>query len=65
MKLLDTLDTSVEKLRKEALKLHESKDQLLIRIEMLKTTDFLSHLSDTDKEDALLHLSRINKRLQV
>lgn len=65
VKLLDTLDTSVEKLRKEALKLHESRDQLLIRIEMLKTTDFLAHLKESDKEDALSQLSRINNRLQV
>lgn len=55
----------VEKLRKEALKLHESRDQLLIRIEMLKTTDFLAHLKQEDKEDALGQLSRINNRLQV
>lgn len=65
VKLLDTLDTSVEKLRKEALKLHESRDQLLIRIEMLKTTDFLAHLKESDKEDALSQLCRINNRLQV
>ena len=62
---LDSIDTRVEALRKEALMLEEERDNILTRIDMLKNTDLLAHLSQTDHEDVDLQLKRISGRLQV
>lgn len=63
--LLDSIDTRVELLRKEALKLQDERDLILTRIDLLKNTDLLSNLNATDHEEVGLQLSRINARLQV
>lgn len=63
--LLDSIDTRVEALRKEAMKLQEQRDHLQTRIDMLKNTEVLSNLSEADKEEISLQLKRINRRLQV
>lgn len=62
---LDSIDNRVEALRKEALKLQESRDELHTRIDMLKNTDILSNLNESDKEEIGMQLKRINERLQV
>jgi len=63
--LLDSIDTRVELLRKEALKLQDERDLILTRIDLLKNTDLLSNLNATDHEEVGLQLSRINARLQT
>lgn len=63
--LLDSIDTRVEALRKEAMKLQEQRDLLQTRIDMLKNTEVLSNLNEDDKEEISLQLKRINERLQV
>lgn len=63
--LLDNIAIRVETLRKDAIKLQEQRDQLLTRIDMLKNTEVLSNLNETDKEEISVELKRINDRLQV
>jgi len=63
--LLDSIDTRVELLRKEALQLQDERDLILTRIDLLKNTDLLSNLNATDHEEVGLQLSRINSRLQT
>lgn len=63
--LLDNIAVRVETLRKDAIKLQEQRDQLLTRIDMLKNTEVLSNLNETDKEEISVELKRINDRLQV
>lgn len=65
IKILDTIDTQVESLRKEALKLQEQRDDLLTRIDMLKNTDLLDNLTDSEREEISFHLRRVNDRLQT
>lgn len=65
MSLLDNIDNRVEALRKEAIKLQEQRDLLMIRIDMLKNTDVLTNLNAADQEEISLQLKRINERLQV
>lgn len=65
MNLLDSIEVRVETLRKEAIKLQDQRDHLQTRIDMLKNTELLSNLSDTDKEEVGMTLKRINERLQV
>jgi len=63
--LLDSIDTRVEFLRKEALKLQDERDLILTRMDLLKNTDLLSNLNATDHEEVALQLSRISDRLQT
>ena len=63
--VLDSIDNRVEELRKEAIKLQDQRDYLLTRIDMLKTTDLLTNLSEGDQEEVSTQLKRINERLQV
>jgi BCL2-associated athanogene 2 len=62
---LDNIDNRVEALRKEAMKLQEQREDLLTRIDMLKNTDLLSNLNESDREEIGLQLHRINERLKV
>lgn len=63
--LIDSIDNRVEALRKEAIKLQDERDILYTRIDLLKNTELLSHLSDADQEEVHMQLHRINERLQV
>lgn len=65
IRFLDNIDTKVEELRKEAVHLQQNHDELQTRIDLLKNTDFLSNLTEDEKEEINLHLQRINTRLQV
>jgi len=66
VQFLDNIDNRVEKLRKEAMKLQEERDQLMTRIDMLRNTDVLSNsLKEAEQEEINLQLKRINERLQT
>jgi len=63
--VLDKIDTQVEELRKEALKLQEKRDSLLTQIDMLKNDDLLADLTTFEREEIGFHLKRVNERIQT
>ena len=44
--VLDQLDTRVEKLRKEALKLQEKRDVMLMSMDIIKNNELLNNLNE-------------------
>lgn len=61
MEMLDKLEGKVEKLRKEACKLEEEKDQLLAALDSVRIMPF-SELDGLDREEAATYLERIVDR---
>lgn len=62
--ILDSIDTEVEALRKQAIELQEKRDRLHTRIDLLRT-DFLASQVEADPDEIQFHLKRITDRLNT
>lgn len=60
---LDSLDSKVEKLRKEALELQEKKDTLLVSIDLIKNHDAIGKLNECEREEINYYIHRVSARL--
>lgn len=65
LSFLDGIDREVENLRTHALKLHEKRDELSTRIDLLKTDFLTPKIDDMDQDEMNFHLKRVNDRLQT
>ncbi|XP_030377584.1 BAG family molecular chaperone regulator 2-like [Scaptodrosophila lebanonensis] len=61
--ILDQLDAQVEKFRKDALNLQETKDHLLMTLDLIKSNENLQNISDAEREEILCYIERVNNRL--
>lgn len=62
LEVLDVLESHVEKIRKDAAKLEDERDQILSSIDSVKNTDFMSSLTANDREDINQYAERILSR---
>ncbi|KAK4884661.1 hypothetical protein RN001_000932 [Aquatica leii] len=62
IELLDILESHVEKLRKDAVKLEDDRDALLASLDSVKNTDLLLELSENERDDVLHFADRIVNR---
>lgn len=62
LQLLDQVESVVEKLRRDALKMEEDRDSVFTTLDTIRNSDMLTELSDNDHEDILRYAERIGNR---
>ncbi|XP_058788910.1 BAG family molecular chaperone regulator 2 [Phymastichus coffea] len=60
--ILDCIETHVEQLRKDALRIEEAKDTLLTTLDTLRNNDVFVNLEETDRDDILRYAERLSMR---
>ncbi|XP_037052255.1 BAG family molecular chaperone regulator 2 [Bradysia coprophila] len=61
--ILDQLDTSVERLRREARDLQDKRDSLLMSMDLIRNNENFSDLNEYEREELNCYLGRISTRL--
>ncbi|KAL1488032.1 hypothetical protein ABEB36_015405 [Hypothenemus hampei] len=62
IELLDLIESQVEKLRRDAVQLEESRDHLLTALDSIKHTDLMADLEGNDADDVVRYVDRIVNR---
>ncbi|XP_044735938.1 BAG family molecular chaperone regulator 2 isoform X2 [Chrysoperla carnea] len=65
VRLLDQLESHVERLRKDACHLEEEKDTLLSTLDTLRNSDLLQDLTENEQDDIQRYADRISTRCQT